>query len=58
MREVLKFKGSFGQVVWLEDDNELHIIEADWREYHKRLIETDDRMLAAAVFFRTAENLL
>jgi S1-C subfamily serine protease len=44
--------------VWLVDEDEQNIVEADWREYHKRLVETDDLHLAAVVFFRAAENLL
>jgi len=58
MREILTFKGSFGEVIWLEDDTQQHIVELNWREYHKRLVETDDRALAAAVFLRAAANLL
>jgi hypothetical protein len=58
MYEFLKFNGTYGQVVWLVDEAEQNIVEADWREFHKRLVETDDPNLAADVFLRAAKNLL
>jgi hypothetical protein len=33
------------------------IVETDWRGYHKRLVQTHDRSLAAAALLHAAENL-
>jgi hypothetical protein len=59
MRQVPQFRGTLGEVVWLVDAADQNIIEVDWRgQNYQRLGHTDDPIIAASAFFRTAENLL
>jgi hypothetical protein len=58
-RELIKFKGSLGEVTLLKDAQEQYSVEAYWLQgdFYRKLIETDNRALADEIFLRAAENL-
>jgi hypothetical protein len=58
MRELKRYKGDLGEVVWLYDDKTgSHIIEIEYKGLYKTFDPTYDVAEALQVFWRTAYNL-